>query len=166
MLGEPGAERRRLQEVIAIFGEKGATSPERAMTAQELGLPPRFEEVMKWHLVRRGLFVKVGGKYYMDEARLQKLEVKWGTRAGDVTEEGRASIRKIAALRMVRLVVGIAALTLAVASILFVQNTSLRLVALGLFVAWIAMTVFQMYRVSRVRRSRLAASRTASGSPE
>ncbi len=32
--------RRRLTEIIEKFRQKGATSPEKAMTIQELGLPP------------------------------------------------------------------------------------------------------------------------------
>jgi len=43
--------RRRLNEVIEIFRQKGAVSPDKAMTAEELGLPPRFEEAMKRRLV-------------------------------------------------------------------------------------------------------------------
>jgi hypothetical protein len=56
--------RRRLYEVVERFRQKGAVSPEKAMTAEELGLPPRFEEVMQRRLGRLGIFVKVDGKYY------------------------------------------------------------------------------------------------------
>ncbi|HVB95847.1 MAG TPA: hypothetical protein VND41_04515 [Nitrososphaerales archaeon] len=66
-----GGGRRMIQGIIARFREKGATSPEKAMTSQELGLPPRFEEAMKRRLGATGVFVDVGGKYYLDEAKLK-----------------------------------------------------------------------------------------------
>jgi len=61
-------------EIEAVFRTKGATSPEKAMTAQELGLPPRFEEAMRRRLGATGIFVEVRGKYYLDEARLKQVE--------------------------------------------------------------------------------------------
>ncbi len=44
------------------------------MTAEELSLPPRFEEAMKRRLGRLGIFVEVDGKYYLSEDKLQQLE--------------------------------------------------------------------------------------------
>ena len=66
--------RRRLQEIIERFRQKGATSPEKAMTIQELGLPPRFEEAMHRRLGQSGIFVEVNGKYYLDEERLKQIQ--------------------------------------------------------------------------------------------
>lgn len=64
----------RLGEVIDKFRRKGALSPEKALTAEELDLPPRFEEVMKKRLGRLGIFVEVNGKYYLDEERLKQIK--------------------------------------------------------------------------------------------
>jgi len=69
--------RRRLMEVVERFREKGATSPERALTVQELGLPPYFERVMHRWLGRLGIFVEVDGKYYLDEDRLRRLQERY-----------------------------------------------------------------------------------------
>jgi hypothetical protein len=66
--------RRRLQAVIERFRQKGATSPEKAMTAQELGLPPRFEEAMHRRLGQSGIFVEINGKYYLNEERLKQIQ--------------------------------------------------------------------------------------------
>ena len=66
--------RKQLTELIAIFKEKGATSPEKAMTIQELGLPPRFEEAMHRRLGQSGIFVEINGKYYLNEERLKQIE--------------------------------------------------------------------------------------------
>lgn len=66
--------RRRLQEIIERFRQKGATSPEKAMTIQELGLPPRFEEAMHRRLGQSGIFVEVNGKYYLNEERLKQIQ--------------------------------------------------------------------------------------------
>ncbi|MGB9741400.1 MAG: hypothetical protein ACP5IM_03990 [Candidatus Bathyarchaeia archaeon] len=66
--------RKWLYEIIAKFREKGAVSPEKAMTAEELGLPPVFKEAMKRRLGRSGIFVEVNGKYYLSEERLKQME--------------------------------------------------------------------------------------------
>jgi hypothetical protein len=68
--------RRRLQEVIERFRKKGATSPEKAMTIQELGLPWRFEEAMHRRLGQSGIFVQVNGKYYLNEERLKQIQAQ------------------------------------------------------------------------------------------
>ena len=66
--------RRRLYGIIERFRQKGATSPEKAMTVQELGLPPRFEEAMHRRLGQSGIFVEVNGKYYLNEERLKQIQ--------------------------------------------------------------------------------------------
>jgi hypothetical protein len=66
--------RKQIIAVIAKFKEKGATSPEKAMTAEELGLPPRFKEAMQRRLGRSGIFVDVNGKYYLSEQRLKEVQ--------------------------------------------------------------------------------------------
>jgi hypothetical protein len=70
--------RRRLQEIIQKFRQKGATSPEKALTIQELGLPPRFEEAMHRRLGQSGIFVEVNGKYYLNEERFKQLQEQRG----------------------------------------------------------------------------------------
>jgi hypothetical protein len=72
--------RKRLTELIAKFREKGAISPEKAMTAEELGLPPRFQEAMKRRLGRTGIFVEVNGKYYLSEERLKEVQDRLSSR--------------------------------------------------------------------------------------
>ena len=66
--------RQRLQEIIKKFREKGAISPERDLTIQELGLPPRFEQAMHRRLGQLGLFVEINGKYYLNEERLRQIQ--------------------------------------------------------------------------------------------
>ena len=66
--------RERLLTVIERFRQKGATSPEKAMTTEELGLPPRFREAMKGRLGQVGIFVEVNGKYYLSEERLREVK--------------------------------------------------------------------------------------------
>jgi len=72
--------RRQLTEIIAKFREKGVISPEKSMTAQELGLPPRFEEAMHRRLGRTGILVEVNGKYYLSEDRLKEVQERIGSR--------------------------------------------------------------------------------------
>jgi hypothetical protein len=72
--------RKQLSESIAKFREKGATSPEKAMTPEELGLPPRFKEAMQRRLGRTGIFVEVNGKYYLSEQRLKEVQERISSR--------------------------------------------------------------------------------------
>jgi hypothetical protein len=77
MVRNGGEIRRRLMELVEKFREKGATSPEKALTAKELGLPPWFEQAMHRRLGQLGIFVEVNGKYYLDEDKLRKLQEQY-----------------------------------------------------------------------------------------
>jgi hypothetical protein len=79
--GQPGGYRERLREIIDKFRQKGATSPEKALTAEELGLPPEFKELMQRRLGQRGVFIEVNGKYYLDEKRLEEMRQQMASRA-------------------------------------------------------------------------------------
>jgi hypothetical protein len=72
--------RKWLSEIVEKFRQRGAIDPERAMTAGELGLPPGFQEAMKRHLGRSGVFVEVDGKYYLSEERLKEVKERLASR--------------------------------------------------------------------------------------
>jgi uncharacterized membrane protein len=139
-----------IQGIVARFRENGATSPEKAMTAQELGLPPRFEEAMKRRLGTTGIFVEVGGKYYLDEARLKRVQEE--RRAGGGMRGARGPRRTMLALRMARMTVGLVAVVLALSNILLLRSEYLSLAVLVLVVLWIVLTVFQLSYLARARR--------------
>jgi hypothetical protein len=61
-------------ELIEKFRQKGALSPEKALTAEEMDLPPEFKERMKRRLGQLGVFVEVNGKYYLSEQRLKEVQ--------------------------------------------------------------------------------------------
>jgi hypothetical protein len=146
--------RGRIQEIAQRFREKGATSPERAMSAQELRLPPRFEEAMKRRLGQTGIFVEVGGKYYLNEARLEQLRQQRGPQGG-----GRGSIRTtMMTLRMARMVI-VVILLLTFLTNLFVRNGYVWILVAGLFVILIVLTVMMIYYTSRMRGMRQGFSR-------
>jgi hypothetical protein len=149
-----GGGRRIIHGIVARFREKGATSPEKAMTAQELGLPPRFEEAMKRRLGATGIFVDVGGKYYLDEAKLKQVEEerRAGGRGGGGMGGGRGPLGGVFALRIARMVVGLTAVVLALSNILVARSAYLSFVVLGLVLLWIALTVFQLFNLSGARR--------------
>jgi len=86
--------RRRLGEVIETFRQKEATSPDKAMTIQELGLPPRFEEAMHRRLGQSGIFVEINGKYYLNEERLEEIQeqrIKEGSKGKKRNDWSRAA---------------------------------------------------------------------------
>jgi hypothetical protein len=74
MFRNPEEIRRRLNEIVEKFRQKGATSPDEAMTLQELDLPSRFEQAMHRRLGQTGIFVELNGKYYLNEERLKQIE--------------------------------------------------------------------------------------------
>ena len=63
-----------VSEVLEKFRQKGALSPEKALSPEELGLPPKFKEAMAKRL---GVFVEVNGKYYLSEERLREVKEKF-----------------------------------------------------------------------------------------
>jgi hypothetical protein len=73
MYRDPEQIRRQLQELIEKFRQKGVTTPEKAMTIEELGLPPRFEQAMHRKLGQTGIFTELNGKYYLNEDRLKQI---------------------------------------------------------------------------------------------
>ena len=72
--------RKQVNQLIGKFREKGATSPEKAMTPEDLGLPPRFKEAMQRRLGRTEIFVEVNGKYYLSEQRLKEVQERISSR--------------------------------------------------------------------------------------
>jgi hypothetical protein len=93
MFRDPQEMRRRLQEIIEKFRQKGATSPEKALTLEELDLPPRFEQAMHRRLGQTGIFVKVNGKYYLNEDRFKQIQQERANAGsgGDCWSRGRSS---------------------------------------------------------------------------
>ncbi len=47
------------------------------MAAEALGVHEKFEKAMEGRLGRTRIFVKEGGKYYLDESRLREFEERW-----------------------------------------------------------------------------------------
>ena len=80
MFRRQGGARERIQRIVEQFRAKEATSPEKAMTAAELGLLPRFEEAMDRRLGRLGIFVKVDGRYYLSEEKLKEARERLSSR--------------------------------------------------------------------------------------
>ena len=152
LFDSPSGRRRTLQNLVAKFREKGATSPQRAMTSQELGLPPRFEEAMKRRLGATGIFVDVGGgRYYLNESRfmevegsIQKSEITGGRNQWNIR-------RRMLELRIARMALGVLVVALVLYELLYVGGLDLRYLVVGLLVVWLALTIFQLYWTSRVR---------------
>jgi hypothetical protein len=137
---------RWFNEVVDKFRQKGAVSPDKAMTAEELGLPPRFEETMKRRLGRLGVFVEVNGKYYLSEERLKQVEEMRSARGGAWNARSR-----IITLRLVQLVT-IALFVILFLVNLFVQSLELRIVSAILLVVWLVIAMLQIYFLSRIRK--------------
>jgi hypothetical protein len=72
----PEELRKRVLEIVEKFRTKGATSPETALTAEELELPPQFKQMMQRRLGQSGVFVEVNGKYYLSEERFKEFQTR------------------------------------------------------------------------------------------
>jgi hypothetical protein len=138
--------RKWLYTIIEKFREKGAVSPGRAMTAQELSLPPSFQEAMKRRLGRSGIFVEVNGKYYLSEERLKQIE-ELSHREG----AGWSSRKRILTLRIVRMITAVLFVTLLLVNIL-VQSWEIRVITSLFIVAWLVISILQIYYLSRARK--------------
>jgi YVTN family beta-propeller protein len=71
--GQPGGRAETFRWLVKTFREHGATSPEKAMTAEQLGLAQRFDKYMENRDVQIKVFVEVNGKYYLDEKALEEM---------------------------------------------------------------------------------------------
>ena len=72
--GQSSVSGERFRRLVRTFREKGAIGPENAMTAEQLGLPQRFEKYMENRKVQTKVFVEVNGKYYLDEKALEEMK--------------------------------------------------------------------------------------------
>ncbi|UCE44335.1 MAG: PadR family transcriptional regulator [Candidatus Bathyarchaeota archaeon] len=66
--------KERLHIIIEKLRQKGAISPDKAVSVEELGLPPELKDLMKDRLARLGVLVEVNGKLYLSEQRLKEVE--------------------------------------------------------------------------------------------
>jgi len=76
----PGRMFERMFEVVETFREKGATSPEKAMSLEELGLPPMFGMMIQGPMGQSGPFREKDGRYYLVEERLRQMQARFGNR--------------------------------------------------------------------------------------
>ena len=66
------------RRLVDTFREKGATTPEKAMTWKELGFPEAFEHMLPQIQPDRSPIVKKGNKYYLSETRLKDFMEEFG----------------------------------------------------------------------------------------
>jgi len=138
---------KRFQELVERFRQKGAISSEKAMSVDELGLPPQFEQAFERRLSRLGVFVKVDGKYYLSESRLEEIR---GRGLGAKREIGDWR-RKMLLLRALRLVIGILLLGLFIVN-LYSPSPDFRLVATVILLVLIGISIVQIYYLTRATR--------------
>jgi hypothetical protein len=141
--------REQLLEIIEKFRQKGAVSPDKALTADELGLPPRFEDAMKRRLGRLGIFVEVDGKYYLSEERLKQLEEMRSERS--VMQNTRKTIMTLRVVQLVTVAIFVTVLLVN----LFIQSWELRILSTVLVVIWLLLLIVRIYYLSQRRRPRM-----------
>ena len=139
--------RERFLAIVERFRQRGATSPDRAMTPEELGLPPRFKDLMDRRLGKLGVFIEVDGKYYLSEERLEEIRKH---RFGE-GERTRDSWRKLFLLRILRIAIGVLFLTLLLVN-LFVNSLEIRVISSAFLIALLAISVLQIYYLMRVKK--------------
>jgi len=64
----------RMRQIIRTFQEKGAISPETALTADELGLSRLFVRIMKRRQGKTRVFMEVNGRYYLNQKALGEMQ--------------------------------------------------------------------------------------------
>jgi len=142
--------RERIQkwfyDIVDKFRQKGALSPDKAMTLEELGLPPRFGEAMKRRLGRSGVFVEVNGKYYLSEERLKQIEEMRSARGGAWNPRSR-----IMTLRLVQIVTVVLFAILFIVN-LYVQSWELRLLSAVVLIVWLLIAILQIYYLFQARK--------------
>lgn len=61
---------QRLDGLLSVFREKGATNPEKALTAEELGLPGIAKFFLRSRMGPDLPFIEVDGKFYLSEEKV------------------------------------------------------------------------------------------------
>jgi hypothetical protein len=141
---------RRLLQLVEKFRQQGAISPEKAMTPQELGLPPRFEQAMHRRLGNLGIFVEVNrGRYYLSEERLKQLQEQ--RQSGGGASRGRNIMRTMMTLRIARLAMTLVVVALLFANV-FIQSWEIRAVSAGFIIVWLVLLVAFIYYSRKVRQ--------------
>ena len=135
-----------LNNIVEKFRQKGAVSPEKAMTVEELGLPPRFQEAMKRRLGRLGVFVEVNGKYYLSEERLKQVEEMRATRGANWNPR-----KRIMTLRIIQMVTVTLFVALFLANI-FIQNWELKIVSVAFLIVWLVLSIILVFCMTRARK--------------
>lgn len=64
----------RMRQIIRTFQEKGAISPETALTADELGLSRLFVRIMKRRQGKTRVFMETNGRYYLNQKALEERQ--------------------------------------------------------------------------------------------
>lgn len=94
MFNRGQGQANRARRVIEAFRQHGATSPENAMTSEELGLPGRFDKFMDRRGGRSGIIVEVSeGRYYLDETKLGQHDRLEGERTVIIKEREIVKLR-------------------------------------------------------------------------
>jgi hypothetical protein len=70
--------RQRMMEAVKKFTKKGATSPDTALSIEELELPPMFEMMLKGPMGQMGPLQEHDGKYYVSKERLERMRERFG----------------------------------------------------------------------------------------
>ena len=78
MRHSPGMLKDRIMKIAEIFKEKGAVSPETAMSLEELGLSPQFSMMMQRGIGQSGVFLENNAKYYLSEEQLEQVKEGFG----------------------------------------------------------------------------------------
>ncbi|MEM2929435.1 MAG: hypothetical protein QW797_01000 [Thermoproteota archaeon] len=143
---ERAEARRRLLELVEKFREQGATSPDKAMTTEELGLPPWFRRFMRGRLGKLGVFVEKDGKYYLSEERLKQLEKQRGEML-----EAWSAWKNLFMLRIARVAVGILLVSFLLVNI-YVRDPRVRTIYSILLIALLAVSILQLYYLTKARR--------------
>ncbi|MCZ2808809.1 MAG: PadR family transcriptional regulator [Candidatus Bathyarchaeota archaeon] len=80
MFGRLAEIKEKVLKEVEKFRQKGAVSPEKAISIKELGLSPEFKGLMAGPLGLLGVFVEVDNKYYLSEERLKEVEEQLSSR--------------------------------------------------------------------------------------
>jgi ATP-binding cassette subfamily B protein len=76
--GRSRMDHGRMMEIVEVFLKNGATSPDAAMSLDQLGLPPMFEMMLRGPMGQTGLFMEYKGKYYISEKRFKLMQERLG----------------------------------------------------------------------------------------
>jgi hypothetical protein len=138
--------REKILNIAEIFRQKGAISPQKAMTLEDLNLPPRFKYLMSGPMGKLDIFKEIKGKYYISEEKLTPIE-----KQHNLSDSTSYSRQRLFSLKITRITTIVLLITLLLVN-LSTNIYEIKLLSLIFLVVLIVITFLRLYYLTKIKK--------------